>query len=76
MILIGSISQQFSGFHKIIFTFGAILASFIFFFSLAYGARLLIPIMQHPFSWRILDSLIALIMFTIAFQLASAGNWL
>jgi len=76
MILIGSISQQFSGFHKIIFTFGAILASFIFFFSLAYGARLLIPIMQHSFSWRILDSLIALIMFTIAFQLASVGNWL
>ena len=76
MILIGSISQQFSGFHKIIFTFGAVLASFIFFFSLAYGARLLIPIMQHPFSWRILDSLIALIMFTIAFKLASAGNWL
>ena len=76
MILIGSISQQFSGFHKIIFTFGAVLASFIFFFSLAYGARLLIPIMQHPFSWRILDSLMALIMFTIAFQLASAGNWL
>ena len=76
MILIGSISQQFSGFHKIIFTFGAVLASFIFFFSLAYGARLLIPIMQRPFSWRILDSLIALIMFIIAFQLASAGNWL
>ena len=76
MILIGSISQQFSGFHKIIFTFGAVLASFIFFFSLAYGAKLLIPIMQHPFSWRILDSLIALIMFIIAFQLASAGNWL
>ena len=76
MILIGSISQQFSGFHKIIFTFGAIVASFIFFFSLAYGARLLIPIMQHPFSWRILDSLIALIMFTIAFKLALSGNWI
>ena len=76
MILIGSISQQFSGFNKIIFTFGAVLASFIFFFSLAYGARLLTPIMLRPFSWRILDSLIALIMFTIAFQLASAGNWL
>ena len=76
MILIGSISQQFSGFHKIIFTLGAILASFIFFFSLAYGARLLTPIMLRPFSWKILDSLIAFIMFTIAFKLASAGNWL
>jgi len=76
MILIGSISQQFSGFQKITFAIGACLASFIFFFSLAYGARLLAPIMLRPFSWKILDSLIALIMLTIAFNLASAGNWL
>jgi len=76
MILIGSISQQFSGFQKISFALGAILASFVFFFSLAYGARLLTPLMQQSFSWKILDSLIALIMFTIAFNLASAGNWL
>ncbi|MDC1447393.1 LysE family transporter [Candidatus Thioglobus sp.] len=76
MILIGSISQQFSGYQKITFTFGACLASFVFFFSLAYGAKLLEPIMKRPSSWRILDGLIALIMFTIAFNLASAGNWL
>jgi len=76
MVLIGSISQQFSGYYKITFTLGAILASFVFFFTLAYGARLLMPIMQRPFSWKILDSLIALIMFTIAFKLASAENWL
>ena len=76
MVLIGSISQQFSGYYKITFTLGAILASFVFFFTLAYGARLLMPIMQRPFSWKILDSLIALIMFTIAFKLASVGNWL
>jgi len=76
MILIGSISQQFSGYYKITFTLGAILASFVFFFSLAYGAKLLTPIMQSAFSWKILDSLIALIMFTIAFKLAAAGNWI
>jgi L-lysine exporter family protein LysE/ArgO len=76
MILIGSISQQFTGFHKFTFSLGACLASFIFFFSLAYGARLLTPLMKRPFSWKILDSLIALIMFTIAFNLASSGNWL
>jgi L-lysine exporter family protein LysE/ArgO len=75
MVLMGSISQQFSGFHKITFTLGAILASFVFFFSLAYGAKLLAPKMQNPSSWRILDSLIALIMFTIAFKLAYEGNW-
>ena len=76
MVLIGSISQQFFGYYKIAFALGACLASFIFFFSLAYGAKLLEPIMQRPSSWRILDSLIAIIMFIIAFKLASAGNWL
>jgi L-lysine exporter family protein LysE/ArgO len=76
MILIGSISQQFFGYSKIAFALGACLASFVFFFSLCYGAKLLAPLMQRSYSWRILDSFIALIMFTIAFKLASAGNWL
>ena len=76
MILIGSISQQFSGFYKFTFALGAILASFVFFFSLAYGAKILSPLMQRQSAWRTLDCLIALIMFIIAFQLASAGNWL
>jgi len=76
MILIGSISQQFSGLYKIIFAFGASLASFIFFFSLAYGSRLLMPIMQNPFSWKILDMLVAFIMFVIAIKLAHLGNWI
>ena len=76
MILIGSISQQFYGYHRIAFTLGACLASFVFFFGLAYGSKLLEPIMQRPISWRILDGLVALIMFTIAFKLALAGNWL
>jgi L-lysine exporter family protein LysE/ArgO len=76
MILIGSISQQFFGYYRIAFAIGACLASFVFFFSLAYGAKLLKPIMQSQSSWRILDGLIALIMFAIAFKLASEGNWL
>ena len=76
MILIGSVSQQFYGDDKISFALGASLASFVFFFSLAYGAKLLAPKMQSSSSWRILDLLIALIMFTIAIKLAYAGNWL
>ena len=76
MILIGSVSQQFPGENKLAYVLGASLASFVFFFSLAFGAKLLAPIMKRPFSWRILDCLIAFIMFTIAFKLASAGNWL
>ena len=76
IVLIGTISQQFSGDYKIAFALGASLASFIFFFSLAYGAKLLIPVMQNPNSWRKLDFLIALVMFTISIKLAYAGNWL
>ncbi|MDB9866109.1 LysE family transporter, partial [Candidatus Thioglobus sp.] len=76
VILIGSISQQFSGDYKIAFAIGASFASFVFFFSLAYGAKLLIPIMQSPNSWKKLDFLIALLMFFISIKLAYAGNWL
>jgi L-lysine exporter family protein LysE/ArgO len=76
MILIGSVSQQFPGELRVGFAIGASLASFVFFFGLSYGAKLLAPIMQNPNSWRILDGVIAIIMFSIAFKLAVEGNWL
>ena len=75
MILIGSISQQFMDLNRIFFAIGACCASFVWFFGIAYGAKLLTPIMQKPSHWRIFDLLIALIMFVIAFNLASKGNW-
>ena len=76
VILIGSIAQQFSGDLRVAFAIGASLSSFVFFFSLSYGAKLLAPIMQNPNSWRILDGTISMIMFSIAFKLAAEGNWL
>jgi L-lysine exporter family protein LysE/ArgO len=76
MILIGSISQQFLDLYRVYFTLGACSASFIWFFGIAYGAKFLSPIMQKPNHWRILDSLIASIMFIIAFNLASQGGWI
>ena len=76
MILIGSVSQQFIGDNKIFFAIGACFASFVWFFGLAYGAKTLILLMQRPLSWRFLDFLIAIIMFTIAINLAYEGNWL
>jgi L-lysine exporter family protein LysE/ArgO len=76
VILIGSISQQFSGNLKVAFTVGTCCASFIFFFCLAYGAKILTPLMQKTISWRILDFIVAIIMFTIALKLAFEANWL
>ena len=75
MILIGSISQQFEDFNRIYFLFGACLASFAWFFGIAYGAKLITPLMQTPKNWRALDAIIASIMFIIAFKLASQGGW-
>ena len=75
MILIGSVSQQFLELNRIYFVFGACIASFVWFFSIAYGAKLLTPLMQTPRHWQILDTFIASIMFIIAFNLASQGGW-
>jgi len=75
VVLIGSVSQQFTGNIKLAYAIGASLASFVFFFSLAYGAKLLAPIMQKPIAWRILDSFIALVMFSLAIKIAHSVGW-
>ena len=76
VVLLGSISQQFPGNTKFTFAIGASLASFIFFFSLAYGAKFLSPIMQKTVAWRVLDSFIAIVMFILAIKMAYSGGWL
>jgi L-lysine exporter family protein LysE/ArgO len=45
--------------------------SFVFFFALGYGARGLRPIFASPLSWRVLEALVALTMWAIAFKLIS-----
>ncbi len=54
---------------KLAFGIGAVTASFVFFYGLGYGARLLGPIMQSPRAWRVLDVVIALVMWALALKL-------
>lgn len=68
IILIGSISVQFSD-QLYLFAAGTILASWIFFFSVGYGAKMLIPLFKKATSWKILDVLIGVTMWTIATML-------
>ena len=75
VVLIGSVSQQFPDNTKLAYVLGASIASFVFFFSLAYGAKFLSPIMQRPIAWQLLDSFIAFVMFTLAMKMAQAGSW-
>ncbi len=68
--LIGAVSTQFVDLNqKLAFGAGAILSSFVFFFGLGYGARMLAPIMTTPKTWRILDLLIGLLMLYLAYGL-------
>jgi len=67
VVLLGSISAQYE--DRLSFGAGAVTASFVFFFALGYGARLLSPLFAQPSSWRILDALIALTMWSIAVKL-------
>jgi len=45
--------------------FGAICASFSWFFLLGYGARMLKPLFARPAAWRVLDGLIAAVMVSL-----------
>ena len=67
VILLGIASTQYS--ENTYFAAGAISASFIFFYSLGFGARLLSNFFEHSFSWRILDGIIGIVMWGIAFSL-------
>ena len=69
VILVGSIGNQF-GENKWFFGFGAMLASFVWFTSVGHGANAASSLMSKPIFWRILDTVIAVIMFGIAITLA------
>ena len=47
IFLIGSISQQFEEINRVYFLFGACIASFVWFFGIAYGAKLLTLSLIH-----------------------------
>ncbi len=64
VVLLGSVSAQYE--NRLGFGAGAVGASFVFFFCLGFGARLLAPFFRRPLSWRVLDALVGAVMWTIA----------
>lgn len=67
VVLIGSISAQYE--DRLAFALGAMSASFVFFFSLGYGARVLRPLFTSPRAWQVLDVVVGLTMWVIAAKL-------
>jgi L-lysine exporter family protein LysE/ArgO len=66
VVLIGAVSAHYP---PVPFAVGAMTASFVFFFSLGFGARLLAPLFARPGAWRVLDAGVAALMWAIALSL-------
>ncbi|PJE35754.1 amino acid transporter [Pseudooceanicola lipolyticus] len=67
VVLVGSVASQSAS--PFWFGLGAMLASFVFFFSLGYGARLLAPLFARPQAWRVFDTAVGLVMAALACKL-------
>ncbi|ALR92448.1 LysE/ArgO family amino acid transporter [Vibrio sp. Vb5031] len=71
VVILGSIGGQFEGHERIAFALGTIMASFVWFYTLSIGAAKLGPTLSKPKVKKTIDIAIAMMMFTIAYILAS-----
>lgn len=62
VFLLGSLSVNYPGMGKWQFGIGAMLASIVWFISISYGAKVLLPLFRSEKAWRILDLFVALLM--------------
>jgi len=70
VVLVGAIGARYFGAERLAFGAGAVMASFLWFFGLTWGARFLAPLLATPKAWQWLDGLIALTMLGLAVSLA------
>lgn len=66
VVLIGSVGSQQAETLRPYFAAGAVTASIIWFATLGYGARVMAPLFARPVAWRVLDGLVALMLWAIA----------
>ena len=70
VLLLGGLSGRYAGDVRLAYGAGAVVASFVWFFGLGYGARLLAPLFARPSAWRVLDIGIGIVMWSLAAGLA------
>lgn len=70
VVLLGAIGASRGWPASAWFAAGAMCASALWFATLGYGARLLIPIFSRDLAWRVLDIAIGIVMWAIALSLA------
>lgn len=69
VVVLGGISGQYPWPDRGWFVGGAIIASALWFYTLAFAATKLTPLFRAPITWKILDALIGVVMWAIAFSL-------
>jgi len=69
VLLIGSVGVQQPAALRPAFLAGVWTSSAGWFASLGFGSRLLAPVFARPLAWRVLDALVALLMWSIALTL-------
>ncbi|MEG0299657.1 MAG: LysE/ArgO family amino acid transporter [Aurantimicrobium sp.] len=68
VLLLGSVAGTYEA-DRWWFAAGAMLGSVMWFSTLGFGARLLDPVFKKPSAWRVLDAIIAVVMFTLGMSL-------
>lgn len=69
VVIMGAIGGKLDFSEKIAFLTGALTCSFLWFFSVGYGAGFLAPYFEKRRTWQILDFITGLIMYSIAISL-------
>ena len=70
VLLLGTVANHEGASGRWWFALGACVASTVWFTGLGYGARLLAPLLARPGAWRVLDTVIGVVMLVIAVRLA------
>jgi L-lysine exporter family protein LysE/ArgO len=73
VVLLGGVASQQPEGSRAWFGIGATSASVVWFFALGFGARALRGVFARPVAWKVLDAVIALVMWGIATSLLVGG---
>jgi L-lysine exporter family protein LysE/ArgO len=69
LIILGGMSAHHAGGAKTAFVLGAVAGSAIWFYGLGYGAQFFAPAFKSRTAWRLLDTIVGLIMWAMGLML-------
>jgi L-lysine exporter family protein LysE/ArgO len=69
VVLLGTVGAREPGAGRMFFGAGAVSASFVWFFAIAFGAKALAPLLRKPIAWRCLDGAIGVGILFVAWNL-------